>query len=61
MLNFMVQTGDVKPLGPIWPKLPTEQRIKRDRNGSKQEDERSNRKDRRQGDNEDGHSIDEYV
>lgn len=61
MFNFMVQTGDLKPLGPIWPKLPTEQRVKRDRSGSKQEDQRNKRKDRGQDENEDGHSVDEYV
>jgi len=60
MSSLRVQAGDIKPLGPIWPKLPSE-KVRRDGNRSKQEDKQDNRKDRDEGDGKEGRSVDEYV
>ena len=60
MFSPRVQVGDIKPLGPVWPKLPAE-RMRRDGNPPKREDERRNRQNRDEDDDKDGRSIDEYA
>ena len=60
MFSPRIQIGEVKPPGPVWRKFPVE-KVGRDGNRQKQEDQQHSSKDRDQDEDKDGHSIDEYA
>jgi hypothetical protein len=56
-----LQVGDIKPLGPVWPRLPAE-RVRPDGNPPKREGDRHTQQKRDDGDDDkDGCSVDEYA
>jgi len=60
MFNPRIQIGDIKPLAPVWPQRSIDKSKRKD-NESNQNDKQKNRQTRDENDEQDGHSVDEYV